>query len=135
MLLSAVNSVETNNYGGVIMTATMKTDLGIISFDEDVLASIAGYAACENYGIVAMNSKTAGDSLLQAIGGENIRRGVKITTLEDESVDIDLFVTLLYGISFPAVAENAMSNVKYKIEDQTGIKVHKVNIFVEAIRI
>ena len=117
------------------MTATMKTDLGIISFDEDVLASIAGYAACENYGIVAMNSKTAGDSLLQAIGGENIRRGVKITTLEDESVDIDLFVTLLYGISFPAVAENAMSNVKYKIEDQTGIKVHKVNIFVEAIRI
>lgn len=117
------------------MTATMKTDLGIISFDEEVLASIAGYAACENYGIVAMNSKTAGDSILQAFGGENIRRGVKITTLEDDSVDIDLFVTLLYGISFPAVAENAMSNVKYKVEDQTGIKVRNVNIFVEAVRI
>ncbi|MBR4435039.1 MAG: Asp23/Gls24 family envelope stress response protein [Clostridia bacterium] len=117
------------------MTATIKTGLGLITLDEDLIASIAGYAACENYGIVAMNSKTAGDALLQAIGGENIRRGVKITTLDDDRVDIDLYVTLLYGVSFPAVASNAMSNVKYRVEDQTGIKVRKVNIYVEGIRV
>lgn len=117
------------------MTATIKTELGRITLDEDLIASIAGYAACENYGIVAMNSKTAGDTLRQVMGGENIRRGVKITALDDDSVDIDLFVTLLYGISFPAVAQNAMSNVKYRVEDQTGIKVRKVNIFVEGIRV
>ena len=28
------------------MTATMKNEFGLISFDEEVLASIAGYAAC-----------------------------------------------------------------------------------------
>ncbi|MBR6007249.1 MAG: Asp23/Gls24 family envelope stress response protein [Clostridia bacterium] len=117
------------------MTATIKTELGAITLDEDLIASIAGYAATENYGIVAMNSKTAGDTLLQMIGGENVRRGVKVTTLEDNRVDIDLYVTLIYGISFPAVAENAVSNVRYRVEELTGIKVRKVNFYIEGIQV
>ena len=56
------------------MTATIRTELGAITLDEDLIASIAGFAACENYGIVGMNSKTAGDTLLQMIGGDNVRR-------------------------------------------------------------
>ena len=117
------------------MTATIKTDIGVITLDEELIASIAGYAACENYGIVAMNSKTAGDALLQMIGGENVRRGVKVTTLDDNRVDIDLYVTLLYGIPFPAVAENAKSNVRYRVEELTGISVRKVNFYIEGIQI
>ena len=117
------------------MTATIKNEIGAITLDEDLIASIAGYAAYENYGIVAMNSKTAGDTLLQMIGGENVRRGVKVTTLDDNRVDIDLYVTLLYGISFPAVAENAVSNVRYRVEELTGIKVRKVNFYIESIQV
>ncbi|MBQ1683940.1 MAG: Asp23/Gls24 family envelope stress response protein [Clostridia bacterium] len=117
------------------MEATIKNEYGTITLNEDLIASIAGYAACENYGIVAMNSKTAGDTLRQMIGSENVRRGVKVTTLEDNRVDIDLFVTLLYGISFPAVAENAMSNVKYRVEELSGIKVRKVNFYIESIQV
>ncbi|MBQ2111376.1 MAG: Asp23/Gls24 family envelope stress response protein [Clostridia bacterium] len=117
------------------MEATIKNEYGTITLNEDLIASIAGYAACENYGIVAMNSKTAGDALRQMIGSENVRRGVKVTTLEDNRVDIDLFVTLLYGISFPAVAENAMSNVKYRVEELSGIKVRKVNFYIESIQV
>ncbi len=117
------------------MTATIKTEIGTITLDEDVIASIAGYAACENYGIVGMNSKSAGDSLRQLIGGENIRRGVKVETLDDNRVNIDLYVILQYGISFPAVAENAVSNVRYRVEEMTGIKVCKVNFYVEGIQV
>ena len=117
------------------MTATIRTELGAITLDEDLIASIAGFAACENYGIVGMNSKTAGDTLLQMIGGDNIRRGVRVTTLDDNRVDIDLYVTLQYGISFPAVAENAVSNVRYRVEELTGIKVRKVNFYIEGIQV
>ena len=117
------------------MTATIKNELGTITLDEDLIASIAGYAACENYGIVAMNSKTAGDAFRQMIGSDDVRRGVKVTALEDNSVDIDLFVTLLYGTSFYAVAQNAMSNVKYRVEELSGIRVRKVNFYIEGIEI
>ena len=61
------------------MTAVIKNELGTITMNEELIASIAGFAAGENYGIVAMNSKTAGDALLQLVGGENVKRGVKVT--------------------------------------------------------
>ena len=50
------------------MTAVIKNELGTITMNEELIASIAGFAAGENYGIVAMNSKTAGDALLQLVG-------------------------------------------------------------------
>ena len=115
------------------MTAVIKNELGTITMNEELIASIAGFAAGENYGIVAMNSKTAGDALLQLVGGENVKRGVKVSILEDQS--IDLYVTLMYGVSLPAVAANTISNVKYRVEELTGLKVKHVNIYVEAVRV
>ena len=114
------------------MTAVIKNELGTITMNEELIASIAGFAAGENYG---MNSKTAGDALLQLVGGENVKRGVKVSILEDQSIDIDLYVTLMYGVSLPAVAANTISNVKYRVEELTGLKVKHVNIYVEAVRV
>ena len=114
------------------MTAVIKNELGTITMNEELIASIAGFAAGENYGIVAMNSKTAGDALLQLVGGENVKRGVKVSILEDQSIDIDLYVTLMYGVSLPAVAANT---IKYRVEELTGLKVKHVNIYVEAVRV
>ena len=33
-----------------------------------------------------------------------------------------------------AVAENAIGNVRYRVEDMTGLKVRNVNIHVEGVR-
>ena len=82
------------------MTAVIKNELGTITMNEELIASIAGFAAGENYGIDAMNSKTAGDALLQLVGGENVKRGVKVSILEDQSIDIDLYVTLCTAFRF-----------------------------------
>ena len=63
------------------MPGVITTELGKIAIPDDVIATIAGYAATENYGIVGMSAKTAGDQFWQIIGGDNQRRGVKITSL------------------------------------------------------
>ena len=47
------------------MPANIIYDLGTVTMSDDLIASIAGTAAVENYGIVAMNSKSATDALLQ----------------------------------------------------------------------
>ena len=39
-----------------------------------------------------------------------------------------------YGVSILAVSDNLVSNVKYKVEEFTGIEVAKVNVFVEGVR-
>jgi len=118
------------------MPAIILNDLGTVSLSEELIAVIAGTAAVENYGIVAMNSKSASDAILQLVGSENMKRGVDITILSDgSSVDIDLHVTVMYGVSLPAVAQNAVSNVKYRVEELTGLTVRNVNIYVESIRV
>ncbi len=117
------------------MAAEMTTTLGKITIADDLIASIAGYAAVENYGIVGMNSKKASDSFVELFGKDNMRRGVKVTIVSPEVIDIDLYVTLEYGVSLPAVAQNAKSNVKYRVEEMTGIAVRAVNVHVENIRV
>lgn len=117
------------------MAAEVVNALGKITFSDDLVASIAGYAAVENYGIVGMNAKKAGDSLIELFGGDNVRRGVKVTVVAPDTVAIDLYVTLEYGVSLPAVAQNTRSNVKYRVEEMTGLTVQSVNIHVESIRV
>lgn len=117
------------------MAAEIKNELGTIRLSDDIIAMIAGYAAVENYGIVGMNSKKAGDALVELFGRDNLKRGVKVNVSESGEVVVDLFVTLEYGVSLPAVAANTKSNVRYRIEEMTGLTVTCVNVHVEAIRV
>ena len=117
------------------MAAEMSTALGKITIADDLIATIAGYAAVENYGIVGMNAKKASDSFVELFGKDNMRRGVKVTIVSPDVIDIDLYVTLEYGVSLPAVAQNAKSNVKYRVEEMTGLAVRAVNVHVENIRV
>lgn len=118
------------------MAFEVSTELGKIVVSEDLIATIAGYAAQENYGLAGMRAKTAGDSFVELLGGkEKLNKGVKVAALSPTEVSLDLFVTLQYGVSLPAVAQNIMSNVKYRVEDIIGITVQAVNIFVEGIRV
>lgn len=40
-----------------------------------------------------------------------------------------------YGVSIRTIAANLVDSVKYKLESFTGMKVDKINIFVEGVRV
>lgn len=116
------------------MPATLKNENGNIVVNDEVIASLAGYATIENYGIIGMASKTAGDGFWQLLGRENLRRGVQVSTVDD-SLTIDLYVMVQYGVSIIAVAENVIHNVSYHLRKMTGLDVNSVNVHVEGVRI
>ena len=117
------------------MAIYVANELGTISVSEDLIATIAGYAAVENYGIVGMCARSAGDAIVELFGRENLQKGVLVEKVDDAQVDVSLHVALQYGVSLPAVSQNTKQNVRYRIEDMTGISVRNVNIFVESIRV
>ena len=117
------------------MALKMKNEIGVITVSEELIATIAGYAAMENYGIIGMYARSATDAFVELFGGDSFQKGVKIEKINDSEVDITLHVALQYGVSLPAVAENTKKNVKYRVEDMTGVPVRNVNIFVESIRV
>ena len=116
------------------MEYKISNDLGLITISEDVLLKVAGYAALECYGIVAMSSKRAKDGFVEWLGKENLTKGVQVNITE-AGIDIDLFITVEYGISIVEVCNIIKSQVCYKIENMTGAKVRRVNISVEGIRV
>ena len=116
------------------MEYKISNDLGLITISEDVLLKVAGYAALECYGIVAMSSKRAKDGFVEWLGKENLTKGVQ-GNITEAGIDIDLFIIVEYGISIVEVCNIIKSQVCYKIENMTGAKVRRVNISVEGIRV
>ena len=116
------------------MECKIKNDVGTIFISEDVMLKVVGYAALGCYGIVAMSSKRAKDGLVEWLGRENLTRGVQLRTVGD-MLDVDLFIVVDYGISIAEVCKNIVDTVRYMLESMTGVKVRKVNISVEGIRV
>lgn len=50
-------------------------------------------------------------------------------------LDVDLFIIVEYGISIAEVCKTIAQTVRYKLESMTGVKVRRVNISVEGIRV
>ena len=48
---------------------------------------------------------------------------------------IDFHIIVAFGVSIMAVTDNLIDNVKYKVEEFTGLEIDKVNIFVEGVRV
>ena len=55
--------------------------------------------------------------------------------MEDNKITIDLHIIVSYGVNIPSVCDNLLENVKYRVEEFTGLKVLKINIFVEGVRV
>ena len=48
---------------------------------------------------------------------------------------LNFHVIVSYGVSISTVADNLIENVKYKVEEFTGMPVEKINIYVEGVRV
>jgi uncharacterized alkaline shock family protein YloU len=116
------------------MPAKLSNKLGEIYISDDVLANIAGLATIECYGLVGMASKNAKDGLVELLRRDNINKGVKIIT-EGENIIVDLFVIVKFGTKISTVADNIISKVKYTLENITGLKVKRVNLNIQGVRV
>jgi uncharacterized alkaline shock family protein YloU len=118
----------------IYMAAKINTELGVISIDENVIATIAGISAMECYGIVGMASKNATDGLFELLKSDYLTKGIKVYT-KDNKLIIDLHVILEYGVKISVVAENIIDKVKFSVEKYTGIQVEHINVNVQGIRV
>ena len=116
------------------MKSIMNTHLGNISIDSEVIANYAGTVANECFGVVGMASVNMKDGIVKLLMKDSIRHGVDVK-VEDNELYIEMHIIVAYGVSIMTVAQNLVENVKYKVEEFTGLKVEKVNIFVEGVRV
>ncbi|AZV42223.1 MULTISPECIES: Asp23/Gls24 family envelope stress response protein [Peribacillus] len=117
------------------MSIELQTKYGQIDISMDVIATVAGGAAVDCYGIVGMASKKQfKDGIAEILRRENFAKGV-IVRQENEEVHIDMFIIVSYGTKISEIAHNVQSKVKYTLDQTVGLAVDSVNIFVQGVRV
>ena len=109
-------------------------DLGRISIDSEVIARYAGSTAVECFGIVGMAAVSMKDGLVKLLGKNSLKHGISVRITEDNKIRLNFHVIVAYGVNISTIADNLVSNVKYKVEAFTGMEIEKINIMVEGVR-
>ncbi|GMB08501.1 putative alkaline shock family protein YloU [Thermolongibacillus altinsuensis] len=117
------------------MSIELQTKYGRVEISNDVIATIAGGAAVDCYGIVGMASKNQlKDGIAEILRRENFSKGV-VVRQENDEVHIDMYVIVSYGTKISEVAHNVQTKVKYTLDKTLGLSVQSINIYVQGVRV
>ena len=75
------------------------------------------------------------DGLVHLLKKESLTRGITVAISDENHISINFHIIVAYGVSISAVTENLISNVKYRVEEFSGMPVDKINIYIEGVRV
>jgi uncharacterized alkaline shock family protein YloU len=107
---------------------------GRIEVSSRAIATIAGRAVSQCYGVVGVAAKHPRLGLVETLSPEHYGRGVDVRFVNDH-VSIDLYVVLEHGLRISEIAHNIMQSVKFAVERTLGVPVVRVNVNVQALRV
>jgi len=116
------------------MKGTVKNPMGDVVIDSEVIAKYAGLAAIECFGIVGMAALSVKDGIVKLLKQDSLTKGVNVILDDDNKLIIDFHVIVTYGASITTVVNNLIESVKYKVEENTGMEIKQINVFVDGIR-
>ncbi len=109
---------------------------GRIEISPNAIASLAGQAVLESYGVVGMaaSRKNLRDGIAEILPGGHYRRGVDVK-ITDHEIVIDLYVVIQYGTRISEVAHGITNRVRFSVEKALGIPVAQVNVHVQGLHV
>ena len=117
------------------MSIKRKNELGSINIEIEAIATLAGGAISECYGIVGMASrKFFKDGLAELLKTENYAKGV-VVRQGSEGLELDLYIVVLHGVSISQVVVEAQKKVTYVLKKALDLSFSSINIFVQGIKV
>lgn len=111
---------------------TQNQDNGAVMISENVIATIIIQAITEVEGVIGLSVKPGAD-IAELIGKKNWGKGLKVTILADESLDIECNIIVEYAQNVVAVAQAVQDAVINAVESASSVKVNTVNVNVIGI--
>lgn len=103
---------------------------GNLKISQDVIASIAKFAALEIDGVDSVSAGNTGVKGL--INKSNYIKPIKIEIL-DEVVNVEVSLIVRQGVQIQKVASAVQQNVKNAIQSMTGLAVSRVDIVIAGL--
>ena len=113
------------------MAIKLETGRGDIKITTKVMLTMIANITSSCYGVVGL---AIGGKKLKSDTVSHLSKGIKIK-VEDSKLFVDVHIITSYGVNMNTVSESIRSNIKYQMEDMTGVEVGVVNVIVETLKI
>ncbi len=117
------------------MKGQFENAYGRVVIANEVIATYAGSVAVECFGIVGMAAVNMKDGIVKLLKKDYLTHGINVAVDENNEITINFHVIISYGVSINTVSDNLIDTVKYRVEEFTGMRIKKINIFVEGVRV
>ena len=116
------------------MAVKIKTKAGTIDIASDVIATVVGGAATDNYGVVGMASRNPlRDGVNSILQRDKYNKGVVIRQTEG-GITVEVNIIVGYGTKISEVSKSVQNKVKYNLESMLGITADEVIVCVQGVR-
>ena len=110
-----------------------ENELGKIAVSNNVYTKIAGNAATKRFGVKGMAVRSVTDGLVHLLRRESMAKGVLVRVNDDGTISIDLHIMIDQGVNIPVLGQSIVSEVRYKVSQQTDTEVRDVNVIVDSV--
>lgn len=107
----------------------IKERVNSLTFDEKVIKKIAGFAAGEIPGILAMSGNLISGITDMLKSSDDPTRGISVE-VGKKQVAVDMKVIFEYGRNMPVLFQSVVDKVSSAIKEMTGLEVVEVNVHV-----
>ena len=116
------------------MNIDKKTPLGGIDISSEAIASVAGSAAGECYGVLGLVPKSSlAEAAKEILRIEEYVKGVYVRKAK-KGFEVDVYIACAYGVKLSEVASEVQKRVRYEIEKTFDVKLAAVNVYVMDIQ-
>ena len=129
---------ETKNAGqqeAVQNTALIEgSEMGDVKIHENVISTLVRQAALEQEGVSRLAGSALVDDIANLVGSRRMQaRAITVELCEDNRVNIEIKLNIVFGYRIPEVAERVQKAVISTVEEVTGMVVPKVNVLVQEV--
>lgn len=117
------------------MRGQFENSLGTVSIDSEVVANLCRFCGRRMFWYRRNGSCQYERWSCKIVKKDYLHHGISVKIEENNRITLDFHVIVSYGVSISTVSDNLISTVKYKVEEFTGMKIEKINIFVEGVRV
>jgi uncharacterized alkaline shock family protein YloU len=107
-------------------------DYGKVEIAPEVIEVIAGIAASEVEGVGQMRGSFA-SGVAERLGKKNHGKGVKVE-LSEEGIKVDVYCSMNFGVSIPAVAQEVQDNIRQALLNMTALEADEINVHIVGIQ-
>jgi len=106
---------------------------GNVTVSNEFFADLIGFAASSCFGVASMVPKGMQRIKNFITRKQAVNTGIIVRGNINE-INVDLHITVTFGVNINAIAKSIVHKVKYTVQDATGISVNKVTVHVDGMK-